>query len=320
MHKISFFENIGKMAIGTRLRMLNEIMVEDAYKIYDLYEVPLKPKWFPVFYLLSHNDGLSITGMAEEIGLSHPSVSQTVREMRKAGVVTEAKDQNDGRRNLITLSEKGRAAAEQIKFQYTDINATIEDMLAQTKHNLWEALNEFEWLLEQEGLFKRILKQKKRREAALVEIVDYTPQYRDAFRQLNEAWITNYFKMEDADRKALHHPKTYILDNGGHIVVALYQGEPVGVCALIKMDDPEYDYELAKMAVSPKAQGKGIGFLLGKAVEAKARELGAKALYLESNTKLKPAINLYYKLGYEKLLDRPSPYERANIQMGLALH
>ncbi|WP_342749295.1 MULTISPECIES: hypothetical protein [Sphingobacterium] len=30
----------------------------------------------------------------------------------------------------------------------------------------------------------------------------------------------------------------------------------MGVCLLIKMDHPAFDYELAKMAVSPKAQGR----------------------------------------------------------------
>jgi len=101
--------------------------------------------------------------------------------------------------------------------------------------------------------------------------------------------------------------------------VALYNNEPVGVCALMKMDDPDYEYEMAKMAVSPAAQGKSIGWLLGKAVAEKARLLGAKKLYLESNTVLQPAINLYYKLGFQKVVRRATPYERCNIQMELVL-
>ncbi len=82
-----------------------------------------------------------------------------------------------------------------------------------------------------------------------------------------------------------------------------------------------YDYELAKMAVSPKAQGKGVGWLLGKAIVEKAKSLGAKKLYLESNTILTPAINLYLKMGFKKIAGypTPSPYERSNIQMELDL-
>ncbi len=125
--------------------------------------------------------------------------------------------------------------------------------------------------------------------------------------------------MEPADYKALDDPEGYILNNGGHILVALYKEEPVGVCALLKMDDPVYDYELAKMAVDPKAQGKNIGRLLGEAAIAKARELGGRRIYLESNTLLKPAISLYHKLGFKKVAGRITPYERCNIQMELDL-
>jgi GNAT superfamily N-acetyltransferase len=101
--------------------------------------------------------------------------------------------------------------------------------------------------------------------------------------------------------------------------VALYNEEPVGVCALIKMKDPDYDYELAKMAVSPRAQGKNIGWLLGQAIVEKAKSLGAKKVYLESNTILKPAINLYHKLGFKKIAGHATPYERCNIQMEIQI-
>ena len=125
--------------------------------------------------------------------------------------------------------------------------------------------------------------------------------------------------MEESDYKALNNAEVYILNNGGHILVALYKGEPLGVCALIKYPESDYDFELAKMAVSPKAQGKNIGGLLGAAIIDKAKSLGAKKLYLESNTVLKPAIKLYHKLGFVKIPERPTPYERCNIQMELVL-
>ncbi|MDB5009761.1 MAG: family N-acetyltransferase, partial [Mucilaginibacter sp.] len=142
-------------------------------------------------------------------------------------------------------------------------------------------------------------------------------QYQEAFKRLNEEWITTWFKMEAADYKSLDHPREYILDKGGHILIALYKDVPVGACALIKMDDQTF--ELAKMAVSAEAKGNGIGYLLGNAAIKKATEEGAKKLYLESNTILKPAISLYHKLGFKKITGVPSPYERCNIQMELIL-
>lgn len=85
------------------------------------------------------------------------------------------------------------------------------------------------------------------------------------------------------------------------------------------MDDGQYDYELAKMAVAPTVQGKSIGWLLGQAALEQARSAGANKLYLESNTVLRPAINLYQKLGFRKIAGHPTPYQRCNIQMELNL-
>jgi len=102
-------------------------------------------------------------------------------------------------------------------------------------------------------------------------------------------------------------------------MIALYKKEPVGACALVKMDDPIYDYELAKMAVSSKVQGKGIGWLLGQVIINQAKAQGARKIYLESNTIPVPAINLYHKLGFKKVIGHASPYKRCNIQMELNL-
>jgi hypothetical protein len=46
------YENTGKMALGSRLKQLSEMLAEQAAKVYELYEVDLDPKWFPVFYIL----------------------------------------------------------------------------------------------------------------------------------------------------------------------------------------------------------------------------------------------------------------------------
>ncbi len=152
-----------------------------------------------------------------------------------------------------------------------------------------------------------------------VNIVDYNDSYREAFKSLNQEWIERYFVMEEMDHKALDHPKEYILDNGGYIAVALLHNEPVGVCALIKMQHEHFDYELAKMGVSPKAQGLGIGYQLGLTIIDKAKEFGATYVYIESNTKLKPAINLYKKLGFVEVKGIETPYERCDIQLELKL-
>jgi DNA-binding MarR family transcriptional regulator len=312
---MDFYTRTGKMALGSRLRRLSEQMTEQAASIYDLYQVDLQPKWFPVFYSLSPTEEKSITDIAREIGHTHPSVSQIVREMATKGYILEKKGETDGRKNFVLLSSVGQQLREKMQAQLDDVNTAIEKAMKETHHDLWKAIAEWEHLLEQKTLLRRVQEEKKHRESNEVRIIDYTPEYQLVFRRLNEEWITRYFHMEESDYKALDNPREYILDKGGHIYIALYKGVAVGACALIAM--PDGGFELAKMAVSPQAQGLGIGYLIGRHCIEKARALGAPRVYLESNTTLKPAINLYYKLGFRKAAGPPSPYERANIQMEL---
>ena len=150
-----------------------------------------------------------------------------------------------------------------------------------------------------------------------LNIIPYQPQYRSAFKALNIWWVEKYFKVEPIDLEYLDNPEEKILNKGGYIYFALLNEKPVGACALIKMDEEGAVFELSKMGVLPEAQGHKIGWKLGQAVIEKAKAVGAKKLYLESNTVLTPAMKLYKKLGFKRLDGYDSPYERCNIAMEL---
>jgi len=298
--------------------MLSEQLTKSSSAIYELYGVDLNPKWFPVFYVLEMGEEKTVTGIAKEIGHSHPSVSKIIREMVKKGIVLEKKGTIDARQKIVKLSQKGLALKGKISPQYQDTTKAIETMLAGTTHNLWKAVEEWEYLLKQQDLLSRIKSEKKKRVAKEISITPFTTEFKPAFKALNVEWISAYFVMEEKDYQSLDEPENNILAKGGHIFMAIYKGEPVGTCSLIKMRET-YDFELAKMAVSPKAQGLGIGWLLGQKIIEKAKALGGKTLFLESNTKLQPALQLYHKLGFIKIPSQPSEFARSNIQMLLNL-
>jgi GNAT superfamily N-acetyltransferase len=152
-----------------------------------------------------------------------------------------------------------------------------------------------------------------------LRIIDFNPKYAEAFKRLNVEWITQHWELEAADEKTLDRPTEHVIDKGGAILIALYQGHPVGSVALIPYD--ESTLELAKMAVSPDVQGKGIGLALGEAALGRAHRMGAAKVYLESNTILGPALSLYRKLGFNHLegTTEDSPYERCNVRMEKSL-
>jgi DNA-binding MarR family transcriptional regulator/predicted GNAT family N-acyltransferase len=316
---MDFFEQMGSVSLGSRLRRLSEQMTAQAADVYALYQLPFEPRWFPVFYAVAEQPGQSVGELAQRIGHTHAAVSQVVKELVKHDLVSIERGEADLRRSVVTLTAKGASQWPALQEQAADVRQATEALLAESRHNLWLAIGEVEHALSQHSLARRVKAVRDRRVAAEVQVLDYTPQYQADFKRLNVEWIEQYFRLEPADLKALDEPDAYILQPGGHILLAAYRGEIVGTCALIKLD--AQTYELAKMAVSPTAQGLGIGYRLGEAALAKARALGAGRVYLESNTKLGPALNLYYKLGFRKTVaGTPSPYERCNIQMELLLH
>lgn len=316
---MNFFDQTGKMAIGSRLRMLTDKITVDAASIYKMFGIDIKPKWFPVFFILSQGEARAITSIAKEIGHSHPSVSNIVKEMQVKGLVQEVVDKSDKRKNLIALSTKGKYMSEILAESLIDVTTAIEGVSKDTHHDLWKAIGEWEELLSEKSLLQRVKEAKKARESKEIQIIPYEPNYQPIFKSLNENWITSHWQLEPHDLETLNYPQENILDKGGYIFVATYKDKPIGVCALCKINDSIYDYELAKLAVASSSHGKGIGQLLCKAVIDKAKALGATRLFLESNTLLKPAISLYRKLGFKEIREYHPTYARGDIQMELLL-
>lgn len=142
------------------------------------------------------------------------------------------------------------------------------------------------------------------------------PGHGEAFIRLNEQWIEEHFGLEEADRKLAADPYR-IVREGGHILSLVEGGRVVGVCALIR-ESPDR-YQLARMAVDPGERGKGYGEALLTAALRRAREGGARSVYLLSNSKLAPAIALYRKYGFEAVSEGSHPrYARCNVVMELS--
>jgi len=147
----------------------------------------------------------------------------------------------------------------------------------------------------------------------------FRPGDEKPFKELNEIWISQGFVLEPADHEVLDNPRRMILDPGGEICVAEIDGRVAGCCALLSIGPAEY--ELAKMTVSESVRGQGIGRKLLQFAIDHARTMGARRLYLESNTKAADAIHLYEQLGFRHMADpeHASKYARANTFMEMFL-
>ena len=306
------FNELGHIALGTALRQLAAQVSKDAENTYAKFGFAIEPKWFPVFYVLASKGADSVVNIAKEINHSHVSVSKIVKEMKARDLIESYKSSDDSRVTLVALNDKAKAMVPQMEKQCDAIDAAMRELKDETGIDLWEAVSVVERHLRYRPISARV-----DGESPDIKVVDYAPKYREAFKSLNVEWISKYWELEEPDFKALDDPEGYILNQSGVILIALDKGEPIGCCALIKQTDDTF--ELAKMAVSPKAQGKGVGLLLGKSIVERAKLMGLKRLYLESNSVLKPAVSLYEKIGFKHIKGASSPYESCDVQMEIQL-
>ena len=149
-----------------------------------------------------------------------------------------------------------------------------------------------------------------------VRIVEFAPRWREDFARLNIEWLERWFVVEPIDREVLSDPETHILQPGGHVLFAIDEDErAIGTVALKRESDGVY--ELTKMVVAPEARGRGVGRVLMQGALDMFRSLAGRELFLESSTKLGPALALYESVGFRHY---PAPragshYVRADVYM-----
>lgn len=149
-----------------------------------------------------------------------------------------------------------------------------------------------------------------------MRIVDFEPRHAEAWRTLNEAWISRHFALEPADEAVLGDPVGKVLAPGGHIfMVEGPDGAPAGCVGLKAMDDG--GFEVIKMTVAESARGTGLGRRLMQACIDRAKASGAPRLFLETNGALGPALGLYRAMGFVDIPPRDSDYSRCDVWMEL---
>jgi len=150
-----------------------------------------------------------------------------------------------------------------------------------------------------------------------IEIIPFTDALAGHFAALNRAWVEKYFAIEPLDEIMFANPRQYFIDKGGFIFFATFNDEVAGTFALLKVRDTEF--ELSKMAVNEKFQGKNIGNKMMEFCLQEAKRMRLEKISLYSNTILGPAIHLYKKYGFVEVPDFVSEYKRSNIKMEIQI-
>lgn len=153
---MSLIDDLGVLAIATRMQRLAERMRKDGLLIYKAHGIDFEPKWFPVVYTLHLKSALSVVELANEIGYSHPSTITLLKELEKLKLIKSSKDKADERKRLVQLTEKGKALIEKMKPVW-DVMIAATTQLTETNNNIMKAMEEVEQQLEIQSFYQRSL-------------------------------------------------------------------------------------------------------------------------------------------------------------------
>ncbi|MBV8391399.1 MAG: MarR family transcriptional regulator [Mucilaginibacter sp.] len=125
---MNFYESLGYLVLGSRLRRLSESFLSEINKTYQAAGIEFDASWFPVFYLLLNNGSLSIKELSDTIGVSHPAASQLVANLKNKKLIKTTTSSADGRRQLVQLTKTGHALLERVLPVWEALSLTMEEM------------------------------------------------------------------------------------------------------------------------------------------------------------------------------------------------
>jgi DNA-binding MarR family transcriptional regulator/GNAT superfamily N-acetyltransferase len=295
---MDFIKELGYLAIASRMKRITDRFMRGGSKVYKSLNIDFEPRWFTVFYFIYTQDSpLSISNIAHSLRISHPAVIQTTQMLAKKDLIKSFQDDQDRRIRRVALTEKGRKLADSLLPVWNDFETATAEIFLGADIDMLDIVQKIEAKLDKKDINNRIIERIKNRQYEEVEILDYAPGYKDHFKNLNYDWLKKHFEVEDYDQKVLHNPEEEIIQKGGFVFFARLENEIVGTAALFRVNP--MTYEIAKMAVTEKAQGRQVGRKLTETAIRKAREEGAKNIILKTDNRLRAAINLYRKLGFK---------------------
>jgi DNA-binding MarR family transcriptional regulator/predicted N-acetyltransferase YhbS len=313
------FEQLGSLALASRLKQLSESLAKDVAGVYQSLEIPFEPRWFTLFWVLSRQEPLTITELAKELRQTHAAIVQLANLLEKKGLLLSKKDKNDERRRQVSLSNKGKRLFEKVMPVLGAIQQANDELLQLAAPDFLASLQVLEQALDQRSMYQRI-QDKLQQADADIRLFAYDPAYQDAFYALNKAWIEEHFgALEPADDETLQHPQQAILSRGGMIFFALHQQQAVGTVAV--QPGRNGTFILSKLSTAKGYRRRGIGKLLLEKAIAFALSRGADSIILYTSPVLVDSVNFYMKKGFSLVAisaEEKARFMRETIKMQLA--
>ena len=305
--------DLGVTFLGSRMKRLADRLQTDAAATLQAMDLPIQPAQQQFLAVLRQQGPQTVGGVAQHLRISQPTATRAIQALIEQGLIDVSREGRDQRQKLLSLSPDGTALMDRLERDlWPKVEAAAVSLCGGRHAALLKEIAMIEAELDRRSLVDRVM-------IPDMTVRDFSDDLAQAFHDINAAWISQMFVLEENDVTLLENPRALIIDKGGAVLFAQTPDlGVVGTCAIMKMKDGWF--ELTKMGVLEAARGRKVGeFLLAATIE-RAKAMGvADRLYLLTNTRCGPAIHLYEKLGFqhdaEIMALFGSRYERCDVAM-----
>ncbi|MFF3493440.1 GNAT family N-acetyltransferase [Streptomyces sp. NPDC002795] len=271
-----------------------------------------------VLYELAHTEKVDAADLRIQLNLDAGYLSRILGKFEREGLVERGSSERDSRRRRITLTARGRSAAQLLDERTRETMGTLlttvppadRDRLSDALRTVREILGDGRAAPHPENVLLREpgpgdLGWIVARNAAL-----YTAEF---------GWNTDYEGLVArivADFAEDHDPHLE------RVWIAELDGRPVG-CVMCVRDEAPGTARLRLLLVEPEARGLGIGDRLVRACIDFARGVGYREMVLWTNDVLKSARSIYQRHGFVLVGEKPHRSFGADLigqDWKLALH
>ena len=152
-----FLDQLGELALGSRLKRMSDRMLADAQAVYQHYGMDVQPKWFTLLALLYEKQQVPVLQASQYLGLSQPAVSQFCKQLQQRGLVEVVADAADSRKKIMQLTDEGFNTVSQMQPVWKAVRKAAEDMCKAFENDFFKSLQVFESAHQEKSLLTRTI-------------------------------------------------------------------------------------------------------------------------------------------------------------------
>jgi len=262
-----------------------------------LLQSPFSLAEMRVLYEIANRENVSAVELAEELRLDAGYLSRILRRFQKGGLVRRETSAEDGRRNLLSLTEKGqRTFATLNARQEEDVAALLTRVPAAGQRRLIESMHAIEEVLGAPAEGSKtpyVLRQHQPGDMGWITHrhgVLYSQEYGydEHFEALVAKIVGEFIENYDPARE-----RCWIAERNGEIAGSVFLVKKSATVAQLRL-----------LYVEPSARGLGIGARLIDECLRFARRARYRKITLWTQSELLAARHLYEKAGFELVAEQ----------------